>query len=359
MKILRRKCCLVRKRFILFNKLCGQYIINKQQMKHQSTLDKYMEYKYPTKGNGVNNGIKENLPLFPSDDVNNNNNNTQHELLIPQSLVEHKESINQSDRYEGVIQTNIISFNNHTIHNELLDNNYSINDNDNNNNIVNNDKPEFNYFNEISFTISKHITKPLHYKKIQKIESIHYKYMFQSATGMKVHSLLSESELDSNSKSNISISFTKQLEVCYEYNYTYLSRNIYPSTSPLDVSPQLQKQKTIINRIFIVLIMLFVLLIVTYVYILMKFKTLYSNYGKLIIKCWLIPSLIQVIVINFICLFIWNIIIAYAMFNWRTLKKVNCVVGLFFTLFVDKYQICLFKIRNYITKYHNQFNYID
>ena len=358
--LLGNKWTKIRKRFILFNKLCGQYIINKQQMKHQSTLDKYMEYKYPTKGNGVNNGIKENLPLFPSDDVNNNNNNTQHELLIPQSLVEHKESINQSDRYEGVIQTNIISFNNHTIHNELLDNNYSINDNENdNNNIVNNDKPEFNYFNEISFTISKHITKPLHYKKIQKIESIHYKYMFQSATGMKVHSLLSESELDSNSKSNISISFTKQLEVCYEYNYTYLSRNIYPSTSPLDVSPQLQKQKTIINRIFIVLIMLFVLLIVTYVYILMKFKTLYSNYGKLIIKCWLIPSLIQVIVINFICLFIWNIIIAYAMFNWRTLKKVNCVVGLFFTLFVDKYQICLFKIRNYITKYHNQFNYID
>ena len=354
--LLGNKWTKIRKRFILFNKLCGQYIINKQQMKHKSTLDKYMEYKYPTKGiNNVNSVIKENVPLFPEDDA------PTHELLIPQSLVEHKESINQSDRYEGVIQTNIISFNNHTGHNELSYNNYSINDNDNDNNhIINNEKPEFNnYFNEISFTISKHMTKPLHYKKIQKIESIYYKYMFQSATGMKVHSLLSESELDSNSKSNMSISFTKQLEICYEYNYTYLSRNIYPSTSPLDVSPQLQKQKMIINRIFIVLTMLFMLLIVTYVYIFMKFKTLYSNYGKLIIKCWLIPSLIQVIVINFICLFIWNIIIAYAIFNWRTLKKVNCVVGLFFTLFVDKYQICLFKIRNYITKYHNQFNYID
>ena len=351
--LLGNKWTKIRKRFILFNKLCGQYMLNKQQMKHKTTLDKYIEYKYPNKVIHVV-GDK-SMTLFPEDlNSNNNNNNTTHELLIPQGSIEHKETTNQSDRYEGVIQTNIISFNNQTGHNELFYNSCSINDNDNNN--IKNDL--YNK-NEISFTISKHITKPLHYKKIQKIESIHYRYMFQSISGIKIHSLLSESELDSNSKSNMSISFTKQLEVCYEYNYTYLSRNIYPSTSPLDISPQLQKQKTIVNRIFIVLTFLFMLLIVTYGFILMKFKTLYSNYGKLIIKCWLIPSLIQVMIINFICLFIWNFIISYAMFNWRTLKKVNCVVGLFFTLFVDKYQTSLFKIRNYITKYHNQFNYID
>ena len=96
-----------------------------------------------------------------------------------------------------------------------------------------------------------------------------------------------------------------------------------------------------------------------YCFICYTLKSVYEKYEMFIIYAWAFPALIEIFILDFIFSLFWNVIIGLIVFKLFHLKKRNRKVKLLFKAFVDKYIMYIFKIRNYVTSYSNEFNYID
>ena len=112
-------------------------------------------------------------------------------------------------------------------------------------------------------------------------------------------------------------------------------------------------------KLSIVCIILILVVIAQYIFLLFISKTLYEKFELFIVKAWIIPSLVYLIIIDFMVCLIWNIIISLIVFKGFRLKKKNLKIKILFFLFVDKYIVYIFKIRTYISAYFKEFNYLE
>lgn len=195
------------------------------------------------------------------------------------------------------------------------------------------------------FTINKNTKEIISFKSKQKFERIRNKYMFKSLLDRKN---TMESEIDSISHKSVEL-----YEIGYGENITYLAHPL--NGKQKDES----KEKSLILNMMIVCIILFVILMGVYCFICYTLKSVYEKYEMFIIYAWAFPALIEIFILDFIFSLFWNVIIGLIVFKLFHLKKRNRKVKFLFKAFVDKYIMYIFKIRNYVTSYSNEFNYID
>ena len=293
------------RRIIAYTNLCGMFILeNKKKDKFSS----YLEYKLQKSHVELKN-YKYNDPSFLNKS-NINYNSYKIPLLQDQKIKKCKTN------EEAKIN---------------LYNDYSINTNSNN-------KKNKNKILTISiaqsFTLSQKIKNHISKWNIYKLESIRNQYIYQN---------------------NFRESFSKtikyiNLSIQTQKNYSYIvSNNI--SINQLNTT----YNKSKMNKIIIINISLFIMLLIIDVAIIFVMNKIYEKYDNYIIMNWLLPVLVQIVVINFLINYLFAVFDSFLLFYYYKKRKNNCFYKCIFNLFVEKYMKYLFKIRTLINKYYRDF----
>lgn len=184
-------------------------------------------------------------------------------------------------------------------------------------------------------------------RKLEKYVLIRNRYIYVSKR--KENNEIEIDKISVNSEIN-------RFCICYQINYTY-----FPSDKFIDIqqsnSEKKESNKNIIIfiRVFILLWILFIILIF---FILFLVKFLLDKFDNFILQAWIIPTSIIFTLVYFIFYFIKIVIGAFLIFNFYHIRKENCFVKLLFSIFVDKKSIYIYKVRNLITKYKKEFDYL-
>ena len=201
-----------------------------------------------------------------------------------------------------------------------------------------------------SFTINKYTRSVISYKSLQKFQNIRNKYISTSHYPNRKYTVSSSIDSLSNYNTNLAPYEIENIEA-----YSYFVHSLKQIKSNL----VLKREKKEICKLSIVCIILILVVIAQYIFLLFISKTLYEKFELFIVKAWIIPSLVYLIIIDFMVCLIWNIIISLIVFKGFRLKKKNLKIKILFFLFVDKYIVYIFKIRNYISAYFKEFNYLE
>jgi hypothetical protein len=104
----------------------------------------------------------------------------------------------------------------------------------------------------------------------------------------------------------------------------------------------------------IVAIFFFVLLFgfIYYSFIFIIYKV-YKTFGFYIIKIWLAPALIQLIIVDFIVVFTMNVITSILLFRFYYMKDTNIVCKLMYMIFVSEESMMIYSIRNFMTRHYD------
>ena len=115
--------------------------------------------------------------------------------------------------------------------------------------------------------------------------------------------------------------------------------------------------KTIYNYIIISAICFFIFILLL-ILILVLFRIILERFGTFILKTWLVPALFIVIVLNYLLYYAKIAIGTFLLFHCYHLRNRGRFFKILFWIFVDKTMIYKYKIRNFITKYQKEFNYL-
>ena len=94
---------------------------------------------------------------------------------------------------------------------------------------------------------------------------------------------------------------------------------------------------------------------IVYFYIFIIFADIYQRYELYIVKSWLVPSLINIIIVRFFTTYIKNLCFMIVIKLFYKRRKNYCIINLLFRFVVPKYLIYIYKTRNIITKYYSDF----
>ena len=94
---------------------------------------------------------------------------------------------------------------------------------------------------------------------------------------------------------------------------------------------------------------------VVYYYIFIIFADIYQRYELYIVKSWLVPSLINIIIIRLFTTFIKNIAFMIIIKFFYSKRKQNCLFKLVFRFIIPKYLVLIYKTKNIVTKYYKEF----
>ena len=184
-------------------------------------------------------------------------------------------------------------------------------------------------------------------KKIYTFEKIKTKYMCH-----KKQRDIKEAELDDVQYESEKANFS-DLKIIYENNYSYIPFNNFIKIK----NKVLEKNRGNINTIFwwsFILFLIFSALLLSSLYLI---TVLLNEYEYFIIRIWIIPFILFTI-LNFILYFLKMFICSLLLFKCYHLRKKGCCLRIIFYCFIDKTMINIFKVRNYITKYKREFDYL-
>lgn len=153
-----------------------------------------------------------------------------------------------------------------------------------------------------------------------------------------------------------SISLHKSLPIIKEYNietlpsYSFFN---YSENKVIEEDNKKEKYQMLIMIISVILLVAF--FIVVYYYIFIIFADIYQRYELYIVKSWLVPSLINIIIIRLFTTFIKNIAFMIIIKLFYSKRKKNCLFKLIFRFVIPKYLVLIYKTRNIVTKYYKEF----
>ncbi len=107
--------------------------------------------------------------------------------------------------------------------------------------------------------------------------------------------------------------------------------------------------KSIIAVIFLTLFYLFF-----YFLLVVMISDIYQRYNYYIIKVWLAPSLLQLLIVRFLINYSMNVFKSYILFRHYYLRKSKGLLSVIVRLLISKEIVCMYKIRNIVTKYDKE-----
>lgn len=284
---------------LAYYKLCGQYMMNKDFLKKKvkNIPDSY------------------DLPILENDNnlsLRKGNKKIMKELLLGTDKLYKTDQINNSILYE------------------LPD-------------IINNESDE-NIVDPKILYITKEVFLSLNTNKIENDEYIKSKYKLRLDVNLKVDSkrkILDHNKMRNLKKYPKNILKFRKIESLFikKIRKNQIKENMY-------FEAKISMIKQIIAIIFFVL--LFGFIYYSFVFIIYK---VYKTFGFYIIKVWLAPALIQLVIVDFIVVLTMNIITSVLLFKFYYQKDSNLICRLMYMIFVSEESMMIYTIRNFITKH--------
>ena len=140
-----------------------------------------------------------------------------------------------------------------------------------------------------------------------------------------------------------------------QFNYVYFSSNSFTSQGNNIISKE--DTKDIYNFILISVI-LFVIFACLLTSLFISIHKLLIIFDVFIIKAWIIPLIIIFTVVSFLLYFIKILIGSFLLFHFYHWRKKGWFYRILYLVFVDQSMIYVYKVRNLITKYKKEFDYL-
>jgi hypothetical protein len=305
--VFNKKLKLIQKRIIAYTKFCSKYIL---ENKKKDKLSNYLEYKkyqqIPNKNKFTN--IKFLL-------LKNKTINTEKKIdsLKEKLLDSNNYEINTSSKRKYSIDTKSKNIKNKNL------------------TICKAVKP---------FTLTKKSNNiSISMTNVYKYEYIRNKYIFNNSQNRGY-----------NKENNPKTIKYINLYIETQKNYSYIFSNDI-SMNQLITTYNKSKLMTIklINTS-----LLFTLIIID-IGIAIVLNKMYEEYDNYIIINWLIPTLFQILIINFIINYLFALFSSFLLFSYYDKRNNNCLYKVIFYIFVEKYMRYLYKIRLLINKYYREF----
>ena len=333
----------IKLRIISFYYICGNYILKKFKKKNKS-VQQYLNFI--SRKAEERNTINEIGSILPRGTINSSFRPTKNNNNI--------NSINNKNKKKGL---------------EMNDKNILLlEDDDDDNNILKNknindkkrmltfhiNKRKNKIFNENSkickkdnFILDNTFKNDKSKRRIERFEKIRNKYIYK----LKRNVL---NEMDGDGEI-LGLNEEKNLCISPQINY---SIHQFESFSTVNESHTDKNSKTKINKFIIISFVLWIFLIALCFLAIFLIKIVLNKFDRFIIKDWIVLVLIVIIVINFILYYLKILMGSILLFFFYNLRKKKCFYRFLFWIFVDKTMIHIYKIRNLITKYKKEFDYL-
>ena len=327
-------------RMLSYYYICGDYILKKKKNKEKnSKVKEYLKYSSrncddKTSQSDSFNDIGGIMPRYStgsnilniSKDINSINND--------------EKSFEMAQRIENaplLDKDDDILLNNKKAHkkNERIYNN-------NIKNISAND-PNYIICKTDNFKVDSNPKNDRSRRTFERYEKVRNKYIYAHKKNYGNEIEIDDKSIDEKDNHNIS----------QQINYFYLPNNSFSHIKNLSYN-----STNIISRfisVSLLLIILSVFLIISSMYLI---KTVLNKFDEFIIKAWIRPILILLIIVNLLLYYIKMFIGSLLLYNCYHLRKKGVFVKCLFWLFVDKDMIQMYKIKNLITKYKKEFDYL-
>ena len=327
--------------------LCGKYVLRKNRKKN----NKFKEYlKDISRTNAI---CTSNVNSFCSVGQ-----------ILPRTTVDmnySKDINNQSNREEKLLEMEDRSKSEHLIDKEedenenllerkniygtgrIYNNNINTNHKYNNSNLSTSKIDNFILDNKIKIDKSK--------RQISRFEKVRNKYIYVRKNIKELDDEI-EGEENSNNEND-----KNTYEIDPQNNYSYISVNSFISAKKSKNGATEEANKLIHNCIFYSFLLLIIIVIVI-AFTLFLVRHILDTFDVFILKAWIFPIIIVITVINFLLYFIKMFIGTFILFHFYHLRKKRCCFKWLFWIFVDRPMIQIYKIRNLITKYKKEFDYL-
>ena len=325
-------------RMLSYYYICGDYILKKKKNKEKNYKAKeYLKYtsrNYDDKASQPDsfNDIGGILPristgsniLNISKDINSINNDEKSFEMAKR--IQNQPLLDKED--DILLNNNKAHKKNERIHNNIMnisgtDSNYIICKMDN-------FKIDSNPKNDKSRTIER-------YEKVRN----KYIYVHKKNYGNEIE--IDDKSIDEKDNYNIS----------QQINYFYLPNNSFSY-----IKNKRDNSTNIISKFIYVSLLLIILSIFLVISSMYLIKTVLNKFDEFILKAWIRPILILLTIVNLLLYYIKMLIGSLLLYNCYHLRKKGVFIKCLFWLFVDKEMIQMYKIKNLITKYKKEFDYL-
>lgn len=140
-----------------------------------------------------------------------------------------------------------------------------------------------------------------------------------------------------------------------QFNYVYFPSNSFTTQGNNFISKE--DTKDIYNFILISVI-LFVIFACLLTSLFISIHEILIIFGDFIINAWIIPLIIIFTVVSFLLYFIKILIGSFLLFHFYHWRKKGWFYRILYLVFVDQSMIYVYKVRNLITKYKKEFDYL-
>ena len=339
-------------RMLTYSYICGKYIIKHLKNKN----NRFKEYLNHTSRN-YNDNISLSSTLNDIDLIlpRNTDNTDYRDTLLSKDInndskynlkineIKNKQSFElaeQNDKNISLLQIDEEE-NDNLLNNNIINNSHYEQKN-NNINIDSNNLMECKLDN---FILENNIIKyDKSKKKIAFFEKVRNKYIY-----VPKRNEINEIEIDGDSIDEDKLYISPQI------NYTYFSVNSFNNLKSRDYKKEFNKE---INTFILISSLLWIIFVGLIFLSIFSIYTIEKKFDNFIIKSWLIPLCLIIIVLNFILYYFKILIGTLLLFYFYNKRKKTCFSKFLFSVFVDKAMIHLYKIRNLITKYKKEFDYL-
>lgn len=198
-----------------------------------------------------------------------------------------------------------------------------------------------------NFKLDKNIKYDKSKRQIARFEKVRNRYIY-------VHkkSDINEIEIDEPSyEDKNSLVISQQNNYFYTPNKSFINVNKVNNLS--------NSSNNIILKFIIISAILMTIFSVLIIITLYLVKKVLNKFDKFILKAWIIPLIFVIIFLNFILYYLKMLIASVLIFHYYNLRKKNCFIKFLFWVFVDKAMIQIYKVKNLITKYKKEFDYLQ
>ena len=317
----------VKLRFLAFYYICGNYILKHRKNKN----NKFKRYLQHVARKDIDESVRggNTKKILPKD------------ISLSQILVKNESILEMTEKHQLLLEDEEEENN---IKNNAINDSVEIRRSK-----LNNDSPNSQICKIDNFILDKNTKYDKSKRQIERYEKIRNKYIYT----------LSKVGLDEieHGKEEIYIDEEKKnLHISHEINYSFCPINDFNSLKSFN--GENKEIKLRFKKFIIISILLWVIFIVLFLLTLFLIKSLLDKFDKFIIKAWILPLIAIIFIANLIFYFIKILFGTLLIFYCYNLRKRKCFFKYLFIIFVDKSMIHIYKVRNLITKYKKEFDYL-
>ena len=200
-----------------------------------------------------------------------------------------------------------------------------------------------------NFVLDKNIIFDKSKRQITRFENIRNKYIYTLRKSFISKEIGNDKEVIDLYEEN------KSLHISPQTNFSF-----YPVDSFYSLKTVNKEKETenIFNKFILISILLWAIFILLFILALYLIQNLLNKFDRFIIKAWLFPLISIIIIANLILYYFKILIGTILIFHCYNLRKKKCFYKYLFFIFVDKSMIYIYKVRNLITKYKKEFDYL-